>query len=239
MSRPTGLVGQTHLRSYISRDWELRVTLRCVIEDVGFPADARFEELRRHEIVRALVRERSDRTEGTRQVSPLTSGRKVWVLGHGHDHRGGTWFDEANEVVWLVAYRLHRSGTSEDFFPYCKMLDEHRRLFPQLEDYGELVKDRDQRFVYALLIQAPQVLKEARARAGAEVSTVLGGAETGVVVDVVETLEEITVAFDMRTLEPGLVEVILAAFHPGEWEDADKMPSRPLEYYELGFKHMH
>ena len=138
------------------------MTNRCVEQDLDRPAGAAFEELRNHEIVKALVSDRSDRTENTRQVSPLTSGQPIWVLSRGHDHRGGTFFDEQERVVWLVAYRRHRSGSEDDFFPYCKELDRKDRLLPTAQDYERMVRDRDGRIVRSIVIEAPLILKQAR-----------------------------------------------------------------------------
>ena len=52
-------------------------------------ADAEFASFQDVEIVKALVKDRSERVEDTRQVAPLTSGVAVWVLSRGNDHRGG------------------------------------------------------------------------------------------------------------------------------------------------------
>lgn len=233
---PTGLHGQTHLGSFICREWELRITARCLAEDLGTTGDADFEELLRIEIVKTFVKDRGERVHDTRQVAPLTCGREVWVLARGHDHRGATWHDEENRVVWLLAYGLHRSGRSDDFFPRCKRLDADGRLLPTDADYERLVRDRDKRFAFAIRIEAPLVLRDAR-RASGEHRFMLGG-EFGicVAVEVVEELEAITVAFRVDSTHIDLVPIVLAAMQPGEWEPATRMPSRRLDPMECAFE---
>jgi hypothetical protein len=236
---PPALVGKTDRGSFICRDWELRVTNRCVEQDLDRPAGAAFDELRNHEIVKALVSDRSDRTENTRQVSPLTSGQPIWVLSRGHDHRGGTFFDEQERVVWLVAYRRHRSGSEDDFFPYCKELDRKDRLLPTAQDYERLVRDRDGRIVRSIVIEAPLILKDARQQ-GTEQRAMLGGNHGAcIAIEAVDDLEAITIAFKVSTIDFDLVPIVLAAFHDGAWESGDRMPSRRLDPDEVAFIHIH
>lgn len=236
---PPALVGKTDRGSFICSDWELRVTNRCVEQDLDRPAGAAFEELQNHEIVKALISDRSDRTENTRQVSPLTSGQPIWVLSRGHDHRGGTFFDEQERVVWLVAYRRHRSGSEDDFFPYCKELDRKERLLPTVQDYERLLRDRDGRIVRSIVIEAPLILKDAR-RQGTERRAMLGGKHGAcIAIETVDDLEAITIAFRVSTIDYDLVPIVLAAFHDGPWESGDRMPSRRLAPDEIAFIHIH
>src|SRR4051794_6987639 len=131
MLRPLGLVGSSHRGSYISVDWELRITRRCLEDDLGADADRAFDDsLARDVIVKAFKREHEFKAEGAKQVSPLSSGDTVWRLAHQHDHRGAAWYDEANAVIWLCGYRLHQSGAPDDAFPYFKDLDANGLLLP-------------------------------------------------------------------------------------------------------------
>ncbi len=115
---PKYLVGEAYGLSYFCPEWELRITARCLEEDLGQPRDTRFERLRKLPIVKALTRDRYDRAEDTRQVHPLssTSGLPVWVLSH-QDQRGGTLHDQEKRVIWLLASRRQRSGARDDFYP--------------------------------------------------------------------------------------------------------------------------
>ena len=238
---PEPLVGKTHRGSFICAAWELRVTERCLIDDLGEDPEADFETYRGLEIIRAFTDKRFDRTENTREVSPLTSGRTVWVLARGHDHRGGTWFDETERVVWLLAYRLHRSGAADDFFPWCKDLDSRGLLLPTKSDYERLFRDRDQRFAWSITIEAPILLKRAR-ESGTEERAMLGGKYGAcIAVESVPEIEATTIAFAAESMPFDYVPLILAAFHGevSEWEQAGEMPSRPLQPNEIAFRHYH
>jgi hypothetical protein len=238
--RPPSLIGKPHAGGYICEEWELRISNRCVREDLRREPEASFEELFSSvEIVKALVRERRTRTHGQRQVAPLTCGCEVWVLARGHDHRGATWYDAANEVVWLLAYGRHRSGEPDDFFPYCKELDAKGLLLPTTADLARLKRERDRRLIFAICIEAPLLLLKAQEEGPQR--AVLGG-EYGVAVEVeiADDLQGTTIAFDAGTLDFGHLEVILSAFHAdAEWAPVDAMPSRPLARNEIAFFHTH
>ena len=196
-----------------------------------------------HPIIRAFIRERSTKTEGSREVSRLSCDRKISVLAHQHDHRGGTWFDRENRVIWLLAYGRHRSGAEDDFFPYCREVDGRDLLLPVEEDYGALFSDRGERFAYAIRIEAPMLLKKARAT-GEDVSAMIGGRHGIVVgVEVDSGIEATTVSFLETPPRYEELLAILAAFHPGgigtDWELAYEMPSRPLKENEVVYRHHH
>lgn len=238
---PAPLVGKTHRGSFLCAEWELRVTERCLKEDLGQAPDADFESYRKLEIVRAFTDKRLDRTDNTRQVSPLTCGRAVWVLARGHDHRGGTWFDDKERVVWLLAYRRHRSGEKDDFFPFCEDLDARGLLLPTTADYERLFLDRDQRFAWSITIEAPMLLKKAR-ESGVEERAMLGGGYGAcIAVESEPGIEATTIAFVAETMPWDYVSLILAAFHGdvSDWEQAGQMPSRPLRPEEIAFRHYH
>ena len=63
MYRPASLRGTAHRGSFLCEGWELRVTKRCVEEDLFLGGTGEFAKLQKgHEIVAAFVRERTDRT---------------------------------------------------------------------------------------------------------------------------------------------------------------------------------
>jgi hypothetical protein len=237
---PEPLVGQAHLGSYICREWELRVTARCLEDDLEQPIDVAFEDLSGIEIIKTFMKDRFERIDDTRQVNKLKSGKRVWVLARGNDHRGGTWFDPAERVVWLLAYRRHRSGSPDDFFPYCQELDESGALWPTEEDYERLLSDRGSRFAWWVRIEGPVILKQAQKRPGEEHRVMFGG-EYGacLAVEVADELQETTVAFQLDTVPTDHIPIILASIHAdAAWEPTDKMPSRDLGPLELAFSHL-
>jgi hypothetical protein len=237
---PEALVGRCHRGSYLCRDWELRVTTRALEEDLGVRGDADFEDLLNVEIIKSFIKDRFSRTNDTRQVTPLTCGNEVWVLARGDDHRAGTLFDDKQQVVWLVAYGRHRSGSKDDFFPYCKSLDADDRLLPTVDDYERMVVDRDSRFAYAIAIEAPLVLKKARTE-GTEQRVMFGGKYGAcMAIETADDLESTTVAFRVDTVLFDYVPVILSALHgDGRWELVGRMPSRELEAMEVAYEHLH
>lgn len=229
-----------HGRALVGLGRELRITERCLKEDLQRSSDARFEDLQGHDIVRAFVRERRDKGIG-RPLTGLTTRLPVGVLSHGHDHRGATWFDEEAGVVWLMAYRRHRSGKPDDFFPWVQDLDSREELFPTEADYEQLEVDKAERFVKTVLIECPQILKAARATPEVEVNRELGGEYAiAVTVEVADDLQSITIAFDLRTLRiPEHKLAILAAFAPDPegWEEVGAMPNRALLNTEQAYQY--
>lgn len=239
MSNPQALQGRYVGQAYICADWELRAARRCLTEDLHRAADTPLEKLQRVEIVKAFIEKRKDRAHDRSKVEPLTSGIDVWVLARGNDHRGGTWHDGEHDVIWLLACGLHRSGQPDDFFPYCKQLDQEDRLLPAGPDYTALFIDRDERFVRALMIEAPLILHDARQEPG-EHRRLLGGdmvACISVEVDHDIDGEALYIAFKVDTVDFSRVPVVLAAFHPVEadWDQTAALPSRPAEPDEIVF----
>lgn len=162
-------------------------------------------------------------------------GCKVWVLAHQHHHRGATWYDDYEEVVWLLAYGRHRSGADDDFFPHCRALDAEGRLLPTVADRVALLRERDRRFVDAVRVEAPAILHEARSTPG-EHRYLLGddvAAAIAIEVDDELGVEAITLAFRLDAIDWDWVPIMLAAFASGEWEPVGRMPSRELKPGEI------
>lgn len=229
--------------SYLGENWELRVTGRCLVEDLDRDADTPFEDLLNQDIIKGFVGKRSSDPTDTRKVEPLTSGREVYTLGFGHRHRGATWHDEANRVIWLCAYGQHESGAADDAFPYFKQLDTEGRLLPMRGDYEGLIEDRNRRFADTVVDDAQRLLAEALEEPGIEKPAVLAGSVgVGVAVEVVETLEETYVAIRAHDLRPGWLDIVLAAFFPDcdsrSWEWTDSFPTRSLRDDELCYRHL-
>jgi hypothetical protein len=236
-----GLVDVAVRGSYLCAAYELRITARCLDEDLGSGTEASFEELSGHEIVTAFVNRRKDSPTNTRTVAPLSSGEQVYRLAYGERHRGATWFDEANGVVWLLAYAQHEFEDRGDAFPYFKQLDRDDRLLPTAEDYEALFRDRDLRFTQVVEHEAANLLQAARDAPGTEQRAVIGGQfGVGVAVEVVETLEEVWVAVKTGGLTQEYLAILFAALFPeAEFEDIESVSDfadRELDPDELGFR---
>src|ERR1700733_1387812 len=178
MDRPPSLVGRAAGGAYICEKWELRVTARCLDEDLNASSAAEFEELRGLEIIKAFMGDRSASPVAGKELNPMSSGHEVFALGYGHAHRGATLYDEGNAVVWLLAYGRHRSGDDDDFYPWVKALDREGRLIPVHADYRRMLVERDRRFVEAVVVETPVILRDAR-KAEGEYKAIVGG-ELGV-----------------------------------------------------------
>jgi hypothetical protein len=229
--------------SYLCERLELRVTARCLVEDLDRRADAPFEDLLGQDTIKGFVASVALIQPTRAKVEPLSSGREVYTLGYGHRHRGATWHDEQNRVIWLCAYGRHESGASDDAFPYFKQLDAESRLLPAREGYERLVEDRNRRFTETVVHDAQLLLSEAREDPGVERSGVLADSVgVGVAVEVVETLEETYVAIRATDLRRSWLAIILAAFFPDAdlraWESTDDFPTRALREDELAYRHL-
>jgi hypothetical protein len=242
MNRPPSLIGTAVAGAYICKDWELRITARCLDEDLNAAPGSPFESVVGLEIVKAMISAHEENSFTARDVSPLTSGETIWVLTYGHDHRGGTFYDESQQVIWLVAYHRHRAHDPDDFFPYCTELDSRGCLLPTLADYERMFKDRDRRFADAVVHEAPMIIRDAERAEGEYRCTVGGELGVGLSIEIDDELEAraMTVAFDateVETFEQG--QLLLVALHPGPWELAGAMPSRDLAPSEVAFTIIH
>jgi hypothetical protein len=243
MDRPDSLVGRAVGGAYICQDWELRVTARCLDEDLNADEATSFESIQGLEIIKAFIKDRATHATASKQITPMSSGQEIGRLAYGHDHRGATFYDEDEAVIWLVAYGRHRSGAHDDFFPYCKRLDAEERLLPVQADIARMYRERDRRFVEAVTVEAPVALKAARETEGEYRCTIGGELGAGLAIEVVEEMDatSITVAFKPAgggpltkvTMEQG--QVLLQALACGKWELIGRMPSRDLEPEEVAF----
>jgi hypothetical protein len=232
-----------HRGTLLCAEYELRVTARCLRQDLNEP-DPETVELRhaqRHEIVRAFCKQRSDAPTGTRTVGPSAGARTLHRLGHGNDHRGATWFDREHGVVWLCAYGKHRSGEPGDAFRHFQALIETSLIYPDLDDYERLLDDRAERFAALAPDELQELLAAAEEQTGTEVRAVIGGVEElGVAVIVVETLDELFVACSQTALaDYTRVTIILTALCPDraweEWDFVPALPTRALRPGEICF----
>ena len=244
MRTPSSLVDTCDQRSYLCPDYELRVTARCVVEDLSQPSTTPFEDLlQRDEIVKALVNKRRDEPTDTDPVTGLTCARTVYKLRYGNDHRGATWHDKDNGVVWLLAYGWHRVHDPNDAFRKFVRLDAEERLLPTAADYNALLDDRDRRVARVAHGQAQDLLREAESNLGQEQRGIIGDcAHVGVVIEVVETLSEIEVIFDHAATPRTWVMALPAWFIPesglDDWDWNCEHPSRELADTEACIRYL-
>jgi hypothetical protein len=206
------------------------------------PLDASLDDLsQRFEIVTGFCNKRRDTPQASKTVGPAAGDKTLYRLAYGHDHRGATWFDESNAVVWLCALALHRSGQKDDAFPYFHGLIQTNCIYPSPKDYESLEDDRARRFAELAGFDARALLARAEATHDQEVRGIIGGeVEVGVAVWVVQTHAELFVVFSAETVtDVNRIVLILAAFAPGrrfdDWRPETAVPSRDLREGEVCF----
>lgn len=224
-----------HLGSLVcAAGHELRITGRCVTDDLGSAVDSPFQELEgRHDIIRAFRRERSTATAGPDHLGSDRSPRPLTVLRHANDWRGVTWFDDRERVVWLCACAWHRSGQPDDAFPYFKSLQADNLILPTPDDYVALASDRGAQFAAFVVDDAPRLLAMAREAPGTEQVLIIGLEPVSAVVHVVETLEQTFVAISMIRIDISSFQLLLVAMYPDrkfdEWKWEQRLPTRDLD----------
>ena len=151
-----------HCGACVLPSWELRITQRCLTADLSLGTNTGFKAARAHPIVAAFESKRSMHTGAGKTVGPAAGDKSFFHLGIGDDHRGATWFQSKTDVVWLCAYRFHRSRSDDDFFKWVQPLIDDGSLLPTGADIGLLVRERALRFRHMAPIHAAQIMEKAR-----------------------------------------------------------------------------
>jgi hypothetical protein len=227
----------------------LRVTRRCLLDDLGVDPDAldrTLEELAEtDDVLKSFFAKRSQSPEGQETIQGLKSRIVAYSL-HSGDSRGITWHHKEHDVVWLLAARFHRSGKPDDAYPYFVELDHAARLLPTRDDLEDLVASQRETFAKALLENVPRIREPALERPGLITEGVIGGR-----VPVRFALEEgdpaiRTVAISQRLLPgrtqvpPGWQLAIAAAFLSGatsidDLSFAGDIAGEPLRADEIAY----
>jgi hypothetical protein len=212
--------------------WALRITQRCLTEDLGQPAEASVEaaaNVDHHHLVRAFVTERGQTTHGPDPLKcAWEMGAPVFTIHHGTS-RGATWHHEALNVVWLLGI-----ADAHNYDHLCDLAASDR-LMPVAADVERLVADQAPTFARALIEEVPALIELARANAGQIIEgLVAGSVPVRLRMDPDGRAPLLTVAIDQRLRPDG---VLL----PGGWLARLAMsffPDTPLEEFswvtELG-----
>lgn len=202
-----------------------------------------FEEALRHPIVEAFAKKRSDNTGEGKTVGPDAGAETLHHLGSGDRHRGATWWDAENTVVWLCAYGWHESGADDDAFQLFEQLIEEGRIKPTESDVAALLDDRAERLANMLPEAAAELLAAARRDLGREKPMTVGSLRLSVLVHQIETLEEVFVAILGGTRRE--VNALRVSLFPeaefGEWTLEERLPTRALDEaeYEVCYSILH
>jgi hypothetical protein len=217
-------------------NWELRVTQRCLTDDLSLGADTDFRAATAHPIVVAFESKRSAHTGGGKTVGPAAGDKSFFHLGVGDDHRGATWFQSKTDVVWLCAYRFHRSRSDDDFFKWVQPLIQDGSLLPTGSDVGLLVRERALRFRHMAPVHAAQIMQEARG-SGLVVEGQLAG-ELGVRVKVETSGADELVSVAFSGVLGARSNDVVAAFDPQQrltpdWQE--ELPGEAMVPGEIAF----
>jgi hypothetical protein len=193
--------------------WELRITRRCLQDDLHGDPDAsgRAEEhLDLHPIVRAFVERRGQSPIGQ---EPFACGTEITRLPlftlHSNDDRGATWHQRSVPpgvesdydlgIVWLLGVR-----PAHDYDGLCALGDD---LLPRRDDAESFLQDQQLTFARALIEDVPQLIAVAEANRGTVVDGVLaGGIRVRVHRDAEDEAPLLTVAISSKPL-PGTVQL--------------------------------
>jgi hypothetical protein len=233
-----GAAGEPYARSFLCPRWELRITERCLVEDLQLEAGAVFDDALRHPIVEAFAKKRLTSTGEGKTVGPAADSETLYRLASGR-HRGATWWDSENKVVWLCGYGWHESGAEDDAFQLFPQLIEEGRIKPTPADIDALLDDRAERLANLLPEAAAGLLEEARADPGNEKTVTVGGLRLSIVVRYVETLEEVYVAVVGGTAreDKALRLSLFSEAEFGEWRLEECLPTRELDHAEYEVCH--
>ncbi len=232
--------------SHFCETWELRITKRCLVDDLGLPEDATFAAAKRLGIVRAFVKQRCANPVGGSWLGPTPRGGNVgyaW-LRHGNRERAITVYDEREGVVWMTAYSPeHTSGSVDPAQVHFHELWNQGELLPADVDEVQRLKERDDARAELLVVQGRYMMDRAR-ETGAEYRDHLpGDINAAVVVEYEPGIEAVTFAFTItnRYTQNREIQVLLAGLYPEDkWELVSRMPSgRRLGDNEIGWQHHH
>ena len=116
---------------------DIRVTSRCLAEDLGRDDASPLEGLAGLPIIRGLCGKHDRDPSFVDTVGPAAGARTLGTLQYGNGHRGAVWLDRPNNGFWLCAHRLHRSGTADDAFPFFMSLLALDQLYAHLTSSAE------------------------------------------------------------------------------------------------------
>lgn len=228
-----------HRGSCICAVYELRITERCLVQDLELSADSTFEDALTHLIVQAFVEKRKDDPGSGKTVGPAAGNRTLHHLGRGHDHRGATWHDRRNGVVWLCGYGLHRSGGPDDAFQIFAKLIEEDEIRPKTADYRRLLSDRTGRLVELGPEQGETAVRRAVEQGDVQSVSLADQIPVRVSANVIDDFLEVTIAFPSANLNQDRILLVVRCFAGAStdmWENTNDFSGQPLPEGELGFK---
>lgn len=170
---------------------ELRVTRRCLIEDLGFRPEA---------VNVPLAELAQGRTEGARLLRSFLDQRdhapepddeneleglapdtpRLYPFRRGERQRGVTWYQRKDQIVWFVAaHHAHVSGAVTDSYVYFRSL-RREELLPESEDVVRWVDERSDAEADAIYDEVPELMRQAAATPDVEIRGHVGRVPIGI-----------------------------------------------------------
>lgn len=228
---PPGVEPESHLGAFVGTDHELRITERCLTSDLGFAADATFDQALRHRIVVAFRAKRAASPGDGETIGPQAGERTLFKLRARHRERGATLFDSVEKVVWLCAYGFHQSGESDDAYKLFATLIESKAIGPTAADYIRLRRERARRYQDLVSDHAEMLIKLGAAAPGHVVAGMLGRELPTRLTATQDTdLLDVTAAFPADSIQGPRVPLVLAALA------GDPVPAWELAYDLAGVR---
>jgi hypothetical protein len=212
----------------------LRVTRRCLVEDLGFPAeslDLPIDDLARADkVIAAFLERRSGGVPGQEPIQSLLPGIVAFSLHVGR-YRGATWEHRQAGIVWLVAVGYHTEGHADDAYERFAGLRDAGRLLPDREDMLAFVRSQAPTLARSLLEDAPGLVDVARQQPREIQEGVIGGRIRVRLVYEDSDPPMLTIAIGQRLI-PGEMPV------PADWVirvAAAFLPDTPAEHLAVTF----
>jgi hypothetical protein len=236
---------------------QLRITSRCLVEDLGFSSDdleRPLDELAATDsdagkFIRTFIEKRGPDPVDEDSIEALATGRiPMHPLRRGERIRGLTWHDRNANVVWLVAAHFaHRSGERSDSYAYFRGLRADQ-LLPEELDYTLFREQQAIQAADAILDLIDPALRSALEDPGAEIRLDIGGVPVSLLVTrVTPSPPRLNVAVSMRRTETGFepppewIPAILARCFRrsfGGWEDLPYTDDRVFGSRQVGADEM-
>lgn len=234
-----GVDSELHLGAFVTVDYELRITERCLTQDLGLAADTSFARALERPIVIAFRAKRTADPGDGETVGPRAGDRTLYKLRGGQRHRGATLFDSVEKVVWLCAYGLHTSGEPDDSYRLFAALIESKAIGPKADDYRRLGRERARRYRDLVRPHSDVLVKLAADRPGLAVAGLIGRQlPARLTASIDGDLLDLAVAFPTAMLDERRLHLALAALAADPepaWEVIGELAGAPLTD-EVGFR---
>lgn len=233
------------------RHWDLRITRRCLRDDLRLGGDASGNaeaHVDVHPLVRAFVERRGQSQTGqeTFRCGTEVTGLPLFTLHFGDD-RAATWHQKSVPpgvkseyelgIVWLLGIR-----SEHDYDGLCDLGND---LLPSLADAQAFIDEQALTFARALVEEVPALLARAEQHKGRIVEDVIaGGIRVRLHRDPDDEAPLLTVAISSNPL-PGTVQLapdwftrLLSAFFPDDFADlsfAGDIGGQPLKRDESAY----